>query len=202
MKQIIILSLMFILPNMVNCQKKDLTKWTEKQKVEWFNSSKWSNDLRMKPDSSINIQLFVEQNILNPKSWEVAFKFLKRNDLADMPVGKYQLLNDGTYATVSDYFTKDADTAFFEAHRKFIDVQYVAIGQEYIGITSLNNIEKQIQSYDVDKDIEFFTKAKTTLWLADQRCFFVFFPSDAHKPCLKVNKNEHVRKIVIKIPKK
>jgi len=42
---------------------------------EWFKRSKWSN-LTIQPDLNINLQMFVEQNILNPNDWQIALKFL------------------------------------------------------------------------------------------------------------------------------
>jgi len=117
-----------------------------------------------------------------------------------MAPGKYDLTTDGVYATVSDYITKDIDTVFYEVHRKYIDIQYVVSGREYIAITTLENIDSVKQVYDEVNDIEFFQKTDDRFVLADSTKFFVFFPSDPHKPCLKVDENSKVRKIVVKIP--
>jgi len=184
----------------VTCQNKTVTKWNDEQIKEWFNSSVWIKDFSKKVDSSINKKEFVIQNVLNSKSWTAAYKFLNKNDLANMPIGRYELLNDGTYATVTDYLTKDADTAFFEAHRKYIDIQYVAKGEEYIRLTTLDLPLLIHKPYNDEKDIEFFSKNKSKQLLATPKTFFVFFPSDAHMPCLKEKNNAFLRKIVIKIP--
>jgi YhcH/YjgK/YiaL family protein len=184
----------------VICQNKDVTKWNDEQINDWFNSSIWVKDFSKKVDSSINKKEFVKQNVLNSKSWTAAYKFLKENDLVTMPVGKYDLADDGTYATVTDYLTKDADTAFFEAHRRYIDIQYVAKGKEFIRLTTLDLPLIIHQPYIDKKDIEFFSKKESKQLLATPEVFFVFFPSDAHMPCLKVKDNAFVRKIVVKIP--
>ena len=81
-----------------------------------------------------------------------------------------------------------------------IYIQYVPSGKEYIGLTSMENIEATVQPFDVEKDIEFFQKPDEKMLLADSSRFFVFFPSDGHKPCIKVDENEKVRKVVVKIP--
>ncbi len=105
--------------------------------------------------------------------------------------------DDGTFVTVTDYFTKDS--AHFEAHRKYIDIQYVANGQEYILITPLDG-KTEVTPYDEKKDIELFDKDRYPRHLANKDNFLVLFPEDGHKPCIKVNGDDSVRKIVIKIP--
>jgi YhcH/YjgK/YiaL family protein len=198
-KLILIFSILMGL-SLYSCGEKPVSKWSDQEIEEWFNSSAWRNGLSMQPDSSINIRMLAEQNKLNPSAWEAAYKFLKETNFETIPTGRYDLDKSSTYATVSDYVTKDADTAFFEAHRKYVDIQYVSIGKEYIGVTSLEAIDSVKLEYDEEKDIMFFSKADDTQRMADKNNFLVFFPSDGHMPCLKVEKNDTVRKVVIKIP--
>lgn len=184
----------------ISCNKTtNVSEWSDRQINEWFDQSEWVK-LTAKPDGSIDKHQFVEQNVLNPKSWEAALKFMKESDFNSMATGKYDLADDGTFATVSDYTTKDLDTAYYEAHRKYIDIQYVPSGKEYIGLTTMENIDTITQPFDAEKDIEFFQKPDDNMLLADANKFFVFFPSDGHKPCIKVDGNEKVRKVVVKIP--
>lgn len=182
------------------CQnKKDVSEWSDKEINEWFSASPWNTELSMKPDASINKRLFVEQNILNPASWDAALKFLKEKDLNVLELGRYDLLEDGTYININEYTTKDS--AHFEVHNKYIDIQYLAKGKEYIFVTPLEPCKQhEIQPYDETKDIEFFDKEEYTPYLLSPDNFIVFFPTDAHKPCMKVDTNEVVRKVVVKIP--
>ncbi len=185
---------------MMACQNKTkVFNWTDAEINEWFSSSPWSTGLSMKPDISINKRLFAEQNILNQSSWEAAFKFLKEQNLNALELGRHELLDDGTFVNIEEYTTKDS--SHFEAHRKYIDIQYLAKGKEYIFVTPVEP-EKQheVQAYDETKDIEFFDKEEYTSHLLSTDNFMVFFPSDGHKPCMKVDTNEVVRKVVVKIP--
>lgn len=201
MQQLIkILTVVMVVSAFVSCKPKNVLDWSDSQVRAWFDASEWSAGLPMKPDSSINLRLLAEQNIKNPDVWRVAYRFLNENDLKTMDLGRYELDSVGTYATVSEYQTKDPDVADFEAHRKYIDIQYVPSGQEYIELTSLENIDVMKQEYSEEKDIEFFSKGDGVLRLADKDHFFVFFPSDGHKPCLKVDTSATVRKIVVKVP--
>jgi hypothetical protein len=95
-------------------------KFTDRESTEWFERSKWSN-LTIQPDLSINLRMFVEQNILNPNDWQIALRFMNESDFNSMNVGRYDLGGD-VYATITDYFTKRAHS-YYEAHRKFIDIR-------------------------------------------------------------------------------
>lgn len=157
-----------------------------------------SLNLPFKPSPSINKQLLTEQQVKNEAAWKAAFKFLNDNDLSTLAVGRYEL-TDGVYATVSDYQTKEPEMAKYEAHRKYIDIQYVVEGCEYIELMSLKDI-KEPADYKEESDIAFFKGKKGNRLYVDKEHYFVFFPEDAHKPCLKVDTSSKVRKIVVKVP--
>jgi len=55
------------------------------------------------------------------------------------------------------------------------------------------------QEYDENRDIEFFSVKESKSLLATPDKFFIFFPSDAHKPGLIAGKADSVKKIVIKL---
>lgn len=195
----IIFYLLLLTTAMACNPKRNTFNMNEQQINEWLDNSDWKN-LKIVPDESINKYLFVKQNMFNPTEWKAALNFLKENDFLKIEPGKYILTKKGTYATISDYLTKTHDTVFFEAHRRYVDIQYIAKGVEYIGLTTLENVREMSKSYSQEDDIVFFSKPDEKLLLADPSKFFVFFPSDAHKPCLRVDTNQMVRKIVIKIP--
>lgn len=183
---------------MTSCTNKDVRTWSEEDVDKWFNASKWNTELNISLDKSVDKRQFVEQNILNPKSWNIACSFLKKGGFNEMQLGKQELLEDGTFVNIEEYMTKDS--SHFEAHRKYIDIQFLAKGKEYIRLSSMDDIRRQINEYVEDKDIEFFDKENFTEHLLDGSNYMVLFPSDAHMPCMKVDSNEYVRKVVIKIP--
>jgi YhcH/YjgK/YiaL family protein len=183
----------------MSCNKKNVTQWSDKEIEIWFSDSKWSKELPMKPSASISKRLFVEQNILNPEAWEVAYKFLKETGLNTLELGRHELSDDGVYANVEEYTTKDS--SHFEVHRKYIDIQYLVRGKEYIYVSPYEpGKQTEISAYDEAKDIEFFDKEEYGKQLLSSENFLVFFPSDAHQPCMKVDTNEIVRKVVVKVP--
>ena len=165
---------------------------------EWFDNSEWA-ELSIEPDTSIDIKQLDEQVKLNPKVWVEALSFLSNKALSSLELGKY-ILQHGVYATVSDYATKES--GYFEAHNKYIDIQLLLKGKEYIQVSSMesNEIGEVIEPYDEVKDIYFFNIKPWTEHLLSTSNFMIFFPSEAHKPCLKVESSEMVRKLVIKVP--
>jgi YhcH/YjgK/YiaL family protein len=179
---------------------KQANNWSEQQINEWIESSVWTDGLSIQMDKTTNKRLFVKENLANEESWNAAFEFLKNNDLRTLSTGHYKLSPNGTYATVSIYETKEPEIAQYEAHRKFIDIQYVAAGEEYIEVIPLNRL-KNGEPYNSEADIIFFEdKTAGDKLFANEDTYFIFFPEDAHKPCLKMNTIGEVKKVVVKIP--
>ena len=48
--------------------------------------------------------------------------------------------------------------------------------------------------YDPAKDIEFMTVNESNSYKATPERFFIFFPSDIHRPSVKIGENSQVRK--------
>jgi len=124
------------------------------------------------------------------------FEWIKNNDLKNMPDGKYQL-DDVNYANIQTYDTKD--NAPYEAHRDYIDIQYMINGEEISGVADYTNCSTK-EKYDKEKDIEFLNcNIKEEFHKIKEGEFFVFFPHDAHKPAIKVDTNKKVKKVIVKI---
>ena len=151
------------------------------------------------PDASINRREFAISYFKNKERWEKAFKFLKSNDLSKLELKRIDIDGDNLYALVSEYLSKNEETAKFEAHRKYIDIQYVISGKEIMNIAPMTTVKEVLTPYDATKDIEFITVDKIVNYKATPANFFIFFPDDAHRPGLKDGVNSSVRKIVVKV---
>lgn len=173
--------------------------WNGPKTDKWFEKGDWRNDWPVKPDHSINRAHFAEAYNKNRDRWNQAFSFLKRNDLANLEPKRYDLDGDNLYAMVSVYRTKNREDAKFEVHRKYIDIQYVVSGAEWIGIASLASQDSILQPYDATQDIEFLSVKQGKTVRATRDRFFIFFPDEAHMPGLKAETNAPVRKVVVKI---
>ena len=177
----------------------DPSAWSNKKITKWFGKEEWLGGWEVTPDSSINKREFAVSYFKNKDRWDKAFKFLKDSDLSKLELKRYDIDGDNLFATVSEYFTKNEETTNFEAHRKYIDIQYVIKGKEIMNIAPIATVKDIIIPYDATKDIEFVTVDKVVNHLATPGRLFIFFPDDAHRPGLKDEVSSQVRKIVIKL---
>jgi YhcH/YjgK/YiaL family protein len=124
---------------------------------------------------------------------------LKTNDLSKLEVKRHEIDGINLFAPVSEYLTKNEADAKFETHQKYIDIQYVISGVEQIGVAPISMKNEVLVPYDETKDIEFMTVTQSSSFKATPEKFFIFFPSDIHRPSVKVGENSQVRKIVVKV---
>ena len=129
------------------------------------------------------------------KHFGAILAFLEKNSLNTQEEGRYPLLGEDVFVSISRYKTQ-ADKSF-EAHKQYIDIQMVLEGSEYIEWSPLSKTQTKT-TYDRDKDIIFLSGAGQKLE-ATPNLFFIFFPEDAHKPGLPIHTPEHVKKAVFKI---
>jgi biofilm protein TabA len=177
----------------------DPSSWSNKKISKWFDKEEWLDGWKVTPDSSINKRELAVAYYKNKDRWDKAFKFLKDSDLSKLEPKRYDIDGDNLFATVSEYLTKNEETTNFEAHRKYIDIQYVISGKEIMNIAPLSSVKDIIIPYDATKDIEFMNVDRVVNHLATPGRLFIFFPGDAHRPGLKDVVSSQVRKIVIKL---
>jgi YhcH/YjgK/YiaL family protein len=67
------------------------------------------------------------------KGLEPAFEFLEQASNRELPAGKHPIDGDRFFAIVVRADSRSPETAEFEAHRKYIDIQYLVSGRETIG---------------------------------------------------------------------
>ena len=92
-------------------------------------------------------------------AFERAFAFLRQNALADLPIGRHEIDNDRMFCIISKGPGRSRVEAKLEAHRKYIDIQYVIAGKDEMGWRPTAACTLSDVSYDADKDIEFFRDA-------------------------------------------
>lgn len=117
----------------------------------------------------------------------------------DIAVGSYQI-NPRVKAIVSEYETKIVNEFGYEAHRDYIDIQYLIRGEEIINSLPLEYL-KETKPYNKEIDAAFYeeTNIKPQELLLGNGYFAILFPQDGHMPQLCVNNPENVKKVVIKV---
>ena len=86
----------------------------------------------------------------------------------------------------------------YEAHRRYIDLQYLVEGRETIYWRPVERLDSG-GGLRIGPDIVFFRDAAGSALLLEPGLFVVFYPDDAHKPGCHTDVPEQVRKIVVKI---
>ncbi len=165
-----------------------------------FEDGKLNTPFGAAMDKSVNIPMLKAHYAKFSKRWDMVLDFLKKTDLKKIPTGRI-VLSDSVYVNIDEYKTKDfnADNANYEAHKKYIDLQYIVSGEENIELTHSQDLEI-LTPYNEEKDIMFFKHQKGELLHATPKNFFIFFPQvDIHRPCLTIKEQSPIRKVVAKV---
>lgn len=141
-----------------------------------------------------------ESRLPGGAAFKLTLEFLRRPDIRNFPDGRYEIDGERVFAMVQRYETVSQAEPKFEAHRKYIDVQFMASGAELIGWAPLKKMAVT-EAYDVGKDACFgYVPAgewKPLRLEAGQLA--VLDPEDAHAPRLAAGAPAPVTKIVVKV---
>jgi len=128
-----------------------------------------------------------------------AFRFLSRPDLEKLETGRHDIRGNDMYALVQRNQSRAIDDAEFEAHRLYLDIQYLLSGEEYIAVVSQQGLTVS-KPYDLSKDIEFYLKpAKYQKIMMHPGRFVVFYPQHAHVPNCYPTRPGPLHKVVVKV---
>ena len=144
-------------------------------------------------DSMSNADLYY---VLSGK-FKKAFNFLQETDFSNMEPCRIEIDGDNIFAMVQEYKTKDPDDGKWEAHKKYIDIQYIISGSEDFGFVNSDYLDI-LEPYDEEIDKGLYEGDGDFLQLHEGE-FVILFPHEAHMPCLAIENNDIVRKVVIKV---
>lgn len=123
-------------------------------------------------------------------------QYLAQTDFAKLPDGPQEIDGKNVFANIMTVETKPRnDTP--EAHRRYIDIQYLISGTERIGVGPLESMREEVEARP-EGDIWFYHGDLDLVTIGNGR-FAVLFPGDAHAPCIAAGQPETVRKVVVKV---
>lgn len=128
--------------------------------------------------------------------FERAFSFLRQSGLAELPPGRHEIDGGRIFCIIGKGPGRRRAEAKLEAHRKYIDIQYVIAGVDDMGWKPTSACALVDTRYDADKDIEFFKDEPESWTEVPTGSFVIFFPQDAHAPLVS---GEEIHKAVLKI---
>jgi YhcH/YjgK/YiaL family protein len=194
-KKTITITLVFL--NFFAIKNIALAQTDQKVAEQWVKSKVWSNGLLIDVSPSVNALEFYKQYNTNKAVWDKVFAFMKNQDLKNIAPGNYPIDAKNAYASITDNPSKTLENAKWESHQKYIDLQYVISGKEKIGVAPVSTATI-VKPYNPAKDAANYT-TDGIYYIATPNQFFLFFPPDAHRPNIKVDGYDTVKKLVIKI---
>ena len=84
-----------------------------------------------------------------------------------------------------------------EAHRKYMDIQYIVEGEEVMGWAPLEQLQL-VGEFDEAGDIGRYD-GDWQFYRIPAGCCYVVFPEDGHLPSGHLEQSAHVKKIVLKM---
>ena len=128
-----------------------------------------------------------------------AIEFMLSRDFSLEPAGKYEIDGDKIFAMISSYETrKEAD---YEAHREYVDIQLLLVGEEYVYVGSSAGA---VQTKEYTPDCEFFKFTPESANCVNLHVgnFAVFMPNELHMPNMdSCNGTFANLKVVVKVHK-
>lgn len=173
--------------------KKAIKEGTSK----WYDNVVLLNGQQLKLHSSVNRKELDRQYRSNKIWWDKAFEFIKENDLNELEPGSYPIDGENVFAIVTEGPGKDFEQGKWESHRHYNDIQYIIKGKEKMGIALFTSLSVT-EPYDNSKDIAFYI-GSGKYYIGRPNVFFIFSPEYAHRPGIRVNGVEPIKKIVIKV---
>jgi len=125
-----------------------------------------------------------------------ALEYIRTTDLERADTGRHDLDGDHLFAIISDYKTTSREAGKLEGHRKYIDVQYMVRGTEWVGYAPLSGQSVAV-AYNPETDCILF-EGEAVFIRFEAGMFAVFFPHDLHLPGTG-EISTPVRKVVVKV---
>lgn len=131
------------------------------------------------------------------KKLDKAIDVILKNEFIHSPIGK-NIVDNSVFYNIQECETKKLEDAYFEIHKKYIDIHIVINGEEKIGF-STNDKLKAINEFDNEKDYQFLQGKYSELFNMNSKNFLIVFPGEAHMPLITFDSPKFLKKAVFKI---
>lgn len=108
-----------------------------------------------------------------------------------------EIEGDALFAIHQCYRTKPHAEARLEAHRRYIDIQYLHRGEEAVRLARLAS-GRPLAPFDKGADVGFFAADAWSVIRLERGMAAIFLPTDLHAPCLHADGESIVLKTVVK----
>jgi len=126
-------------------------------------------------------------------------ELIRDTDFSKLPDGRYEVEGSDLFYNLQNYETVPGKLTL-EAHRKYVDIQFVISGRERFGYTALENLKEPLESHP-ENDIWFYKGVFDTVVTLSGNRFIVVWPGDAHAPGIAADDTGPIpcRKCTVKV---
>ncbi|GGF01806.1 YhcH/YjgK/YiaL family protein [Hymenobacter cavernae] len=171
---------------------------TTKSAEKWVKGGTWKNGLKLDVYADVDAVEFAREYQANKAIWDQAFAYMRDHDLASLPNGSSKIDGDRLTLSVTEPTSKEFDKTQWESHKKYIDLQYIVRGKERMGVEEFPKLTVT-DPYNETKDVAHYSGSTGKYYVAEPGTFYLFFPRNAHRPSIKVEGYDVVKKVVFKI---
>jgi YhcH/YjgK/YiaL family protein len=135
-----------------------------------------------------------------PPIIQKALRFLLETDLDALAVGEIELEGRDLFVQVQKRDTILPSASLPEAHDRYLDIHHVISGKEALGYLLRSTAGPMVKDLLEEKDICFFAPSpEMSLLSLEGSTFVIFYPEDAHQPCLADDIPKPIKKVVVKV---
>lgn len=135
-----------------------------------------------------------------PAAIETALEFLRTTDFRTLQPGVVEIDGRTVFAQILDLTTRPREQQKPEVHRRYLDIQFLAWGEEEIGIAidrGNNVIQEELLA---QRDIIYYQDSENeSFFEMVPGSYAIFFPQDVHRPACNKHRATAIRKIVVKV---
>ena len=126
-----------------------------------------------------SIETYDKGHNVYPEAIRKALEYLRTHDFTKMEDGKYLIQGEDCFVNLQRYITKLPEDCRPESHRKYVDIQYLATGEEYVGWCPFSPELDVVEPYDEERDITFYRcLVPESDILLKPGCFAVLYPDE------------------------
>lgn len=135
-----------------------------------------------------------------PSAIEKALDFLRTTDFRQLEPGVKEIDGKNIFAQIIDLTTRAVPENKPEVHRRYLDIQFLAWGEEKIGIAIDTGNNEISESLLEQRDIIFYQHSENESFIEMvPGSYAIFFPQDVHRPACNKTTETAIRKIVVKV---
>ena len=155
-----------------------------------------------------NLKVVKEQ--ARDEKFKIAFEYLEKvftkgtaenARLMSLPLDAFEEidLDNKNFGLEQVYISKDREKCFFESHKSYIDVQFILEGEEIIEVRNSSELPVDMP-YDENMDlVKYKTTRESSALILKKGDIAIFYPEDAHMPCIRLDNSVKVVKTVVKV---